>query len=163
MLETIPTEVINMPTTGSQPRGYTTLHLACDGSDRMLRRAHLVSELLLRGAILEARTSNGNTPLLLATGVGIVDTVKVLVAAGADVHAVQERGCGAAQKAYCHSHQMRQTLRAMGVLKPKQWAPYGRQRGHTISDSRQARFAMNGGSETNYIDDDDGEEAVLHC
>ena len=46
-----------------------------------------VSELLSRGANIEARDSNGRSALLLATQAGAVDAARVLIEAGADVNA----------------------------------------------------------------------------
>ena len=82
-----PVEVINAQTTGSQPRGYTCLHFACDGSSRDYSRWGIAKILIAKKADLETQASKGNTPLLYASGVGITDVVNLfaLLAACGDV------------------------------------------------------------------------------
>ena len=66
-----PKKIINHPTTRSQPEGFTCLHFASEGSDKVYERARLVRALVERQANVEARTTTGNTPLLLASGTGV--------------------------------------------------------------------------------------------
>ncbi len=84
-------DIINAKTTGSQPKGHSCLHLLCDGSDRQFLRHVLVQALLRKRAELEARTSKNNTPFLIASGTCVTEVTKVLMAAGADVSATNER------------------------------------------------------------------------
>jgi ankyrin repeat protein len=64
--------------------GYTPLHLAADG---------VVVELLLAaGADREARDDQGNTPLIVAAEYGRVSAVAALLAAGADIQAINHDG-----------------------------------------------------------------------
>ena len=85
-----PARILNSGTTGSQPRGYTCLHFACDGSDRSYCRADVVRALVAHRADLENRTDKGNTPFLLACGTGVTDIVNAMVESGADVNTVSD-------------------------------------------------------------------------
>ena len=133
-----PAWTLNSGTTGSQPRGWTCLHFACDGSGRTFCKADVVRMLWQRNADLEARTSTGNTPFNLACSTGLTDVVHVLVACGADVNAVNYRGVGGYQGAHYSSSTTRQALESHGVVQPKAKGPSARQY-HGISDSRHMR------------------------
>ena len=85
MIPKVPLETLNLATTGSQPRGWTCLHFLCDGSDKSFERAWLVDYLLRHKAELEAKCSQGNTPLMLAAATGLDDHVGVLRVYGADL------------------------------------------------------------------------------
>ena len=85
-----PVEVINAQTTGSQPKGYTCLHFACDGSDRSFARREIAKALITKRADLEARDAKGNTPFLLASGAGVTDVVQLLRECGADTTAKEK-------------------------------------------------------------------------
>ena len=93
-----PKEIINHPTTRSQPEGFTCLHFASEGSDKDYERARLVRALVERQANVEARTTTGNTPLLLASGTGVVDTIVQLLDCGADVNAKKQSRPGGLSK-----------------------------------------------------------------
>jgi hypothetical protein len=106
-----PAHIINSGTLGSQPRGWTCLHFACDGSDKLYCRNDIVKELLDAKALLEERASGtGNTPFLLAVASGITDVAQTLIQAKADVHAKSERGQGALEKATHSSGTMKRVL-----------------------------------------------------
>ena len=90
---------LNLRTTGSQPNGYTALHLACDGQSRDCDNVRLVEALIARRADIECKDSLGNTPLLKAAGQGLANVCEYLIAEGADRTATDDNGAGAAQKA----------------------------------------------------------------
>ena len=133
-----PPEILNARTTGSQPRGYTCLHFACDGSDKSFGRKHLVRALLRSRADKEARTEKGNTPLLLASSTGVTDVVKTLIAAKADVNARNDRQLGAYQAAGQCSGSLNSTLGRYGLAAPERYVPSAKQRTGK-SESRQLR------------------------
>ena len=81
-------------TTGSQPNGFTALHFACSASNRDFNNHELVRLLIQRKSDLEAREKNGKTALLLAVSAGLLPTVRVLLKAGADIHAQSKKGQG---------------------------------------------------------------------
>ena len=108
---------MNAGTIGSQPKGYTCLHFACDGSDKGFKRKDIVEKLLENKAELEARDAKGNTPLLTAAGTGVSDLVKLLIDRRADVNAVNARGLGALQRAANHSSEVWGILRKAGAIK----------------------------------------------
>ena len=62
----------------SQP-GWSALHYAASGPE-----PRLVSLLIDRGAAIDASSPNGSTPLMMAAQYGSEDSVRVLVARGAD-------------------------------------------------------------------------------
>ena len=70
--------------------GFTALHYACSGPDNGVT-AWLVSQ----GAELDARSSNGSTPLMMAAGYGSPDSVEVLLEAGANASLVNDKGLSA--------------------------------------------------------------------
>ena len=140
MVDIVPLRILDSPTTGHQPEGWTCLHFASDGSDRMLRRADLVRKLLGKMANIEARTASGQTPLLLATGTGVVDVVEVLLHARADHNATTyESGMGVFQKANGHSDSMVAVLLKHGINRPSESVNAVRRRTED-SDVRQARW-----------------------
>jgi ankyrin repeat protein len=62
--------------------------------------ANAVQVLLARGADVNAKTNNGQTALMLASGYRHLDVVQALLAAGADVNAKDSRGRTALSLAY---------------------------------------------------------------
>ena len=70
--------------------GFTALHYACSGPDNGVT-AWLVSQ----GAELDARSSNGSTPLMMAAGYGSPDSVEALLEAGANASLVNDKGLSA--------------------------------------------------------------------
>ena len=131
------TNVINGQTRGSRPKGYNCLHFACDGSDKGYGRHHIVEDLCRRRANLEAKDNIGNTPLLLAAGVGVTPSVDILLSWCANIHATNDNGQGALQKAKGHSGTMKALLRAGGA--PETQGESGRTR-TGCSQAREARY-----------------------
>ena len=74
--------------------GWTPLHYAASGNEQAA-----VVLLLERGAQLDARAPNGNTPLMLAAGFGSVDAADLLALRGADVTLQNKAGLRAADYA----------------------------------------------------------------
>jgi len=70
--------------------GWTPLHYAASGPE-----PKLLSLLLERGARLEAPSTNGTTPLMMAAGYGAMDGADLLIARGADPRRRNERGLSA--------------------------------------------------------------------
>ena len=123
-----PIDILNTKTSGSQPCGYSCLHFACDGSDRDFLRRDLAQKLIEAKAELESRDSKGNTPLLLASGTGVSDLVKLLIASNAHVGATNNNGCGALQKALGHSLHVANILRRAGAPSTNRQGPWPRGR-----------------------------------
>ena len=106
-------------------------------------RARLVRALVERHANVEARTTTGNTPLLLASGTGVVDTIEQLLDCGADVNAKNNRGLGAYQNASQCSRSAKTALKEYGAWEPSRWVPSASQRSG-VSSSRAARWMQRG-------------------
>ena len=143
LVKITPQAVLNTRTTGSQPRGNTCLHLACDGSDKTWSRADLVNLLVEHKASLEERTTTGNTAFLLASGTGVTDTIQALVDCRADVNAHNDRQLGGFQSANRSSGSARRLLQENGLARPKEWVASGRQR-TGVGESRQTRYMFQG-------------------
>ena len=81
VLDDVMRDIIDAKTHGSQPPGWTALHMLCDGSDKAREKPILVQCLLEHGANIEVLTGAPKitTPLQKAVGTGVVDTVKVLI------------------------------------------------------------------------------------
>ena len=94
-----PTSEVNLRTTGAYPPQQAALHFACSGSDTSFQRVYVVEALLEARAQLEAATPKGATPLLLAASSGLTDICSVLLAAGADRSAKNNKGKGALELA----------------------------------------------------------------
>ena len=138
LVKITPASVINTQTTGSQPRGYSCLHFACDGSDKTFRRGLLARALLEKRADIEARCAGGNTPLLLASGTGVSDTVRLLITARADVTAQNDRQMGALEKARGSSGDMEAVLTEAQA--PMTEATSSGRTRTGISEQRQIRY-----------------------
>jgi ankyrin repeat protein len=67
--------------------GWTPLHYACSGPDNGVS-----TWLLSQGADINARSPNGTTPLMMAARYGSLDTVPLLLKAGADTTLKNEQG-----------------------------------------------------------------------
>jgi ankyrin repeat protein len=74
----------------NQP-GWTPLHYAASGPN-----PRIVELLLGRGAVLDARSPNGSTPLMMAARYGSEDAVRMLLERGADATLRNERDLDAA-------------------------------------------------------------------
>ena len=77
-----------------QRDGWTPLHYAATGP-----AVEVVALMLDRGADIDARAPNGNTPLMMAARYGSEDSVKLLVARGADKRVLNDRNQSAADLA----------------------------------------------------------------
>jgi len=71
--------------------GWTPLHYAASGPE-----PKVISLLLERGARVDALSSNGTTPLMMAAGYGALDGAEVLRRRGADASLRNVRGLSAA-------------------------------------------------------------------
>jgi len=72
-------------------QGWTPLHYAASGPE-----TKLLSLLLDRGALIEARSPNGTTALMMAARYGVPNAAEVLLARGADPKARNDLGLTAA-------------------------------------------------------------------
>jgi ankyrin repeat protein len=77
--------------------GGTALHAAASADDNRAL-VDVVRELVRRGAVIDARTSSGVTPLQLAVWHKRFEVAKVLVTAGASLDARDNRGQSAADE-----------------------------------------------------------------
>ena len=120
-------QALTRTTIGSQPRGFSALHFACDGQSRESDNTRLVEALLQRRADIECKDSKGNTPLLKAAGQGLVYVCEFLLASRADVMATDDNGAGAAQKAHKNESLKRKLLDEHGC-QMTHGAPWEKQR-----------------------------------
>ncbi|MBU0479567.1 MAG: ankyrin repeat domain-containing protein [Proteobacteria bacterium] len=83
--------------------------------------AETLTHLINYGADPESLDANGNTPLLVATGKGLDDAVKILLARKVAIHTRDEKGRTAVQLAEMRGHQgvVRLLLRHGAVLEKK--------------------------------------------
>ena len=110
-----PPHILNVLTTGSQPRGYRCLHLLVSGSDKALMTAPLVRSLVEAKADREKPMRDGSTAYLIASGQGLYDVVKALEALGATIHARSPKtGKNAADLSNKSSMTVYDTVRAAG-------------------------------------------------
>ncbi|MBK1612100.1 hypothetical protein CKO44_01265 [Rubrivivax gelatinosus] len=72
--------------------GWTPLHYAASGSDRTV-----IVRLVERGALLDARSPNGSTPLMMAASYGDQRNAQTLLGLGADVSLRNAQGLDAAE------------------------------------------------------------------
>jgi hypothetical protein len=128
LLEITKLDVHDKPTTGSRPRGFSCLHLACDGSDKCYRRADLVQALLDSNSNIEAKAANGNTPAIVASGVGVSDILQVLIDAKANVDTTNARNLTAWQSSMGSSGTVTATLAHAKATPPKNLVPSAKQR-----------------------------------
>ena len=92
LLEVMPVEVLDQRTGGSTPAGWSALSLVCNASDPCNEREDIARLLLEKGAGLEVRNAYGATPLITACAVGFFSVVRVLLDAGANAFATNDRG-----------------------------------------------------------------------
>lgn len=137
-----PVDVINTRTMRKpcMPGGYTCLHFAADGSDRSFDRRHLCKLLIDKRAIIDARADGGNTPYLLASGTGVDDVVGVLLSAGAQKNALNDKGASGASKSKGSSSSVYETLNKASVVTPKAKPESGRTRTRKTTEARDCRL-----------------------
>ena len=75
----------------NQP-GWSPLHYAASGPE-----PKIVALLLERGAVVDAEAPNRNTPLMMAAGYGKEESVRLLLARGADPKRINDRNLTAAE------------------------------------------------------------------
>ena len=92
MLWAVPTELIDQKTHGGTPRGWAALSLVCNARDFANVRAQIAQLLVDKRADVNVRNPHGATPLIAACACGNWSAVRVLLDAGADVFATNERG-----------------------------------------------------------------------
>ena len=92
--------------TDGRMQGYSVFHMACNGSDREFKRAHLVQILLRRHADIDVCNDKGLTPWLLAVAGGAVDIAVALSQAGCNIFAKTPEGQNAADRCAKSSTQM---------------------------------------------------------
>jgi ankyrin repeat protein len=141
LVDIAPLDTNNAQTTGSQPRGYSCLHFACDGSDKDFMHDVLVRALLRKSADLEAKDASDNTPFLTASGTGVADVVKVLINARADVTAKNKKRKGALQKAQGSSTDVATALSKAPVQTPQTFTTESGRTRTGVSESRQTRYS----------------------
>ena len=72
--------------------GWSDLSLVCNARDAANERADIVRLLIEKRANLEVRNAHGATPLITACAVGFSSVARVLLDAGADAFATNDRG-----------------------------------------------------------------------
>ena len=88
----MPTELIDQKTHGGTPQGWAALSLVSNARDGANERAEIARLLLDQLADVDVRNPHGATPLMAACACGNWSAVQVLLDAGADVFATNERG-----------------------------------------------------------------------
>ena len=92
LLRVMPTELVDQKTHGGTSAGWAALSLLSNARDAANERAEIARSLVERRADLEARNPHGATPLMAACACGNWSAVRVLLDAGADVFATNDRG-----------------------------------------------------------------------
>jgi len=82
-----------------EPRQWTALHYAAFSG-----QSEVVDYLVKRGADIDARSTNGSTPLMMAVYEGREATVRQLITLGADRRVRNDYGDGAMDWAFKHNH-----------------------------------------------------------
>ena len=92
LLAAMPTEVVDQKTNGGTPLGWSALSLVSNARDAANERADIARLLVAKRADLEVRNARGATPLIPACAVGFSSVARVLLDAGADAFATNDRG-----------------------------------------------------------------------
>ena len=92
LLQAMSVEAVNALTISGRPSGLSALSLCCNGRDPYGERIEICEMLVQKRANLELRNASGATPLITACSVGFVSVVRVLLDAGADAFATNNRG-----------------------------------------------------------------------
>ena len=92
LLEAVPVEVVDQRTGGGTPTGWSALSLVSKARDAANERADIAQLLVAKRADLEVRNAHGATPLITACAVGFLSVARVLLDAGADAFATNDRG-----------------------------------------------------------------------
>ena len=92
LFEVMPTELVGQRAGGGTPMGWSALSLVCNARDPHNERTDIAQLLVAKGADLEVRNAYGATPLITACAVGFFTVVRVLLDAGADAFATNDRG-----------------------------------------------------------------------
>ena len=79
-------------TQSGRPRGWTALHMICNGSDCQLQRGELCSRLIAAWADVEERAPEGRTAFMMAAGTGVIHQAEALSQAGCNVRATCDLG-----------------------------------------------------------------------
>ena len=106
LIDMMPPDRLQAKTRGGRTVGYTALHFAANGSDKMMERHSIVRLLLEREADVNALDNAHRTPLHLAAGTGVLDSAEVLVEARADLEIRDKNGKNAFDKCVRSSGQM---------------------------------------------------------
>ena len=138
LIEQTPPWVLNAKTWGRRPEGYTCLHLAAEGSDKLAERYFVVQKLLDWRAEVDARNAKGNTALMLASGIGVIDIMLALLSHGADANVLNDRDLSAIQSAKFSSSSAFRLLQDCGQKPPKILVPSAKQR-NGVGPSRRLR------------------------
>ena len=116
LLEVMPTKLVNQRTRGSMPAGLSVLSLACNARDPHSERTEIVRLLVEKQAKLEVRNAFGATPLITVCQVGFEDVVRLILDAGANPHAVNNRGSNALDATPTDQEKVFQGLRKNHVV-----------------------------------------------
>ena len=92
LLEVMPSDLVDQRTGGGTPMGWSALSLVCNASDPHNERIDIARLMVAKGADLEVRNAHGATPLITACAVGFFSVARVLLDAGADAFATNDRG-----------------------------------------------------------------------
>ena len=92
LLEAMPVEVVDQVTGVGTPVGWSALSLVCNARDPHNERTATAELLVESRANLEVRGASGATPLITACAAGFTSVVKVLLDAGANPFATNDRG-----------------------------------------------------------------------
>lgn len=85
--------------------GSTPLHQAAKGGNKEVANPQIVQLLLAKGAKLEVKDNDGNTPLGWASAYGHEEVVELLLAHGADLKTKNNYGCGPLHNAALNGYQ----------------------------------------------------------